>query len=131
RDGNRDTFGACAADFRLVFEGSRKPTESGRPPLATFLVRLLPEGRNEGDLEPVRQVLECDVAHHGCPPRPARRSPGHPALPMSGRLRDGDNPSWGRTAAPVFGSMRARGVWVMAINFKTLAAASIVAIGTL
>ena len=49
--GNGTGFGASVADFRLFFNESRKPTKSGRSPLATFYVRLLREGRRlrQGD----------------------------------------------------------------------------------
>ena len=42
--GNGTHLGASGADFRPFFNESRKPTKSGRSPLAAFYVRLLREG---------------------------------------------------------------------------------------
>src|SRR5262249_2249944 len=85
RDGNRDTFGACAADFRLIFEGPRKPTESGRPPFATFLVRLLPEGHDSAAGASGRPWPVLRSSCHADPRRPLVRNPQPRAPARRGR----------------------------------------------
>jgi hypothetical protein len=44
-DRHRRPVSSSTADFRLLFDESRKPSKSGRTPLATFCVRLLRERR--------------------------------------------------------------------------------------